>query len=140
MRLEHSIEIAVPTDVVWAANEDVERWPELAPSMEQVERLDDGALVVGSRARIKQPRLPAAEWVVTALDRGRSFSWESRSFGMRTVATHELVATRDGGTTLTLVVEMFGPPARLLWPFIRGTARGFMKQEATGFKRHCEQA
>jgi uncharacterized membrane protein len=87
IRLQHSIEIAAPINVVWAANEDVERWPELAPSMEQVERLDDGALVVGSRARIKQPRLPAAEWVVTALDRRRSFSWESRSFGMRTVAT-----------------------------------------------------
>ncbi len=87
----------------------------------------------------KQPRFPAAEWVVTALDRGRSFSWESRNIGMLSVATHVLEASDDGGTTLTLVVEMSGLPARVMWPFMRGTARRFMEQEAAGFKAYCEQ-
>ena len=124
---------------MWAANERVEGWPEVSPSMQRVERLDQGPLAVGSRARIKSPRLPAVVWTVTALDPGLSFSWESRSQGIRTVATHELEAKPDDRTSLRLVVEMSGVPAWLLWPVIRRIARGFMLQEAAGFKRYCER-
>lgn len=144
MQLTHVVEIAATPEVVWAANEDVERWPELSRSMERVERLDEGALVLGSRARIKQPRMPSAVWVVAELERGVSFRWESRQMGMRMAAVHELASTQtlegDGavGTTLTLVVEMSGVVARLAWPFARGIARRSMKLEAAGFKAYCE--
>lgn len=138
MQLTHTVEIDATPEVVWAANEDVERWPELSPSMERVERLDGGELGVGSRAKIKQPRMPSAVWVVAELDRGTSFTWESRNMGMRLGATHELAANASGGTTLELTVEMSGFPAMVMGPLIRPMVKRAMKQEAAGFKSYCE--
>lgn len=138
MQLTHTVEIDATPEVVWAANEDVELWPELSRSMERVERLELGELVLGSRARIRQPRMPSAVWEVVALERGASFTWGSQSFGMRMEATHELASNATGGTTLTLMVEMFGLIARLAWPVARVIARKSMELEAAGFKRYCE--
>jgi carbon monoxide dehydrogenase subunit G len=138
VQLTHTVEIAATPAVVWAANEDVELWPELSPSMDRVERLDEGELVLGSRARIKQPRMPSAVWEVVELERGVSFRWESRQMGIRMAAVHELESNGAGGTTLTLIVEMAGLPVLLMGWLIRRMARRSMEQEAAGFKAYCE--
>ena len=52
---------------------DVERWPQWTESVTSVQRLEPGPLAMGSRARIKQPRLLRATWQVTAIEAGRSF-------------------------------------------------------------------
>ena len=132
--------MAAPVDRVWAVTVDVERWPEWTPTVEHAERLDDGAFRVGSTARLRQPRLPEAEWRVTALAPGRSFTWENRARGSRTAATHELAATKDGGTAVTLRVELSGLPAWLMWPLIRSTVRRYVEEEAEGLKARCEAA
>ncbi len=73
MDIERVIDIAAPRDQVWAAMSDVERWPEWTASVTSVERLDREPFGVGSRARVRQPRLPAAIWTVSALEPGHSF-------------------------------------------------------------------
>jgi hypothetical protein len=76
MRFVATIDIAAAAQLVYEVNTDVERWPEWAAS---VERLDQGPLRVGSRARIKQTRFPAMVWEVTQVVTGRSFSWTQPS-------------------------------------------------------------
>ncbi len=139
MHLERRIEIDAPIERVWAANEDIESWPQISPSMAEVTRLDGGPLAMGCRARIRQPRFPSAEWTLTALDPGRALTWESRNMGVRTIATHELEPTITG-TSLLFVVELSGLPVRLLSPVISRIAHRFIEQEARGFKSYCEQA
>jgi hypothetical protein len=104
MRVESVIQINAPQEVVWAVTVDFACWPEWTPTMESVKRLDAGPLCVGSVARIKQPRLPEAEWRVTALTLGKRFTWETRVRGIHMVASHELSAT-DGGTRNLLRLE-----------------------------------
>ena len=84
MRFEKVVTIAAPAQTVWNLLTDIESWPRLTASVTSIERITPGPLEVGSRVRIKQPRLPEAEWVVTELVEGQRFVWESASPGVRT--------------------------------------------------------
>jgi len=99
---------------VWATLVDVERWPEWTRSVDSVERLDDGEFGIGSRARIRQPRIPVAVWKVTEFESGRSFTWVSEATGIRTVGTHLIEPRGDGTASLTLTLAQTGWLARLV--------------------------
>ena len=105
---ETSRHIEAPTRPVWEVLYDVARWPEWTPTIDSVERLDDGPFAVGSRAKVRQPKLPQAQWEVTEVVDGRNFTWEARGPGMKTIARHEVVP--DGtGSKVTLSIEQTGP-------------------------------
>jgi uncharacterized protein YndB with AHSA1/START domain len=57
-RLESVIDIQASPERVWEILVDVERWPEWTPTVLSVQREDSGALSVGSRAYIRQPKIP----------------------------------------------------------------------------------
>jgi uncharacterized membrane protein len=114
---ETSRHIDAPTERVWEVLHDVARWPEWTPTVDSVERLDAGQFGVGSRAKIEQPRLPRALWEVTEVVDGRSFTWEAKGPGMRTIGRHEVVPDGDG-SVVTLSIEQTGPMgavAALVW-------------------------
>ena len=105
---ETSRHIEASTHSVWEVLYDVAKWPEWTPTIDSVERLDDGPFGVGSRAKVRQPKLPQAQWEVTEVVDGRSFTWEARGPGMKTIARHEVVP--DGtGSKVTLSIEQTGP-------------------------------
>ena len=83
MRLfQIEIEIGAAPDVVWATMRDVERWPEWTPTVTSVRLRTPGPLSVGSRASIRQPKLPPALWCVTELDdSNRTFTWVNAAPG-----------------------------------------------------------
>src|SRR5215472_1825278 len=83
------VEIQAPAARVWSVVRDVERWPEWTPTVRKIRRLDSGALAVGSRAIIWQPKLLPAKWEVTELDDPRrTFTWITSAPGMRLEARH----------------------------------------------------
>jgi uncharacterized protein YndB with AHSA1/START domain len=132
-----SVDIQAPPPRVWAAMADVERWPEWTASVHSVERLDPGPLAVGSRARIRQPRLPPALWEVVAVDEGRSFTWVSRGPGVRVTARHE-VEPAAGGSRATLSLRFDGPFGGLLARVTSGINRRYLGMESSGLKRRSE--
>lgn len=137
MRVTDTIHIDAPVEVVWAVTVDLERWPEWTPTMTSVSRLDGGPLEVGSRARIKQPMQPIAEWLVTELAENRRFAWGTGRRGVHITATHELVP--EGATIKNVVhADAEGALARLLWPLLRIALRRALVQENRGLKRRCE--
>jgi uncharacterized membrane protein len=137
MMLENVIYIDAPQSVVWNVTIDLERWPQWTPTVKAVKRLDDGQFDCGSTVLIKQPELPDAKWVVTALTPGERFTWESRIRGTRVIATHEL-STQGSGTHSVLRIEMSGIVARFLWPLICISARRSLERENAGLKTACE--
>jgi uncharacterized membrane protein len=132
-----SIDIAAPPDRVWPIMRDVERWHEWTASITGIERLDDGPLRVGSRATVRQPKLPTNVFQVTALEDGRGFSWESRSPGLRGIGHHWIEPTSTG-CRVTLGVDFRGPLAWLVSRLYGKLTQRYIEIEAAGLKHRSE--
>lgn len=137
--LQHTVTVAAPPERVWAMIVDVERWPERIPTVDTVERLDAGPLAVGSRTRLRQPRLPVAVWTVTELADGSSYTWESRSPGVTVTAAHHVEPHADG-SRLTLGVTVAGPVAWFGWLMTRSLTKRYVETEAASIKKAAEAA
>jgi uncharacterized membrane protein len=123
---------------VWAVLSDLEGWPEWTRSVRRIERLDAGPLIVGSRAQIRQPKLPRAIWQITSLEKGRRFTWTTRSPGLSVTAHHDIEATPEG-SRVTLAIEFGGPLAPLVGWLTRGLNERYLGLEAAGLKRRSEE-
>lgn len=138
MYYETSVTIEATAGEVWAVLWDVERWPEWTPTMTSV-RTTGGELRDGSVVRIRQPRLPAAEWAVTDLKPDEGFSWTARAAGMTTVADHRIALSPTADTvTVTLSVRQSGPLAPVVGLFMGRLVRRYVDTEAAGLRRRCE--
>ena len=132
-----SVQIDAMPDRVWAVMSDVERWNEWTPTITSVTRTDAGPLRVGARARVRQPRLPAADWVVTAFEEGRGFDWESRAPGLRVLGRH-WVEPSVSGSRVTLSIQYSGLFGGLLGRLTSSLNKRYIALEADGLKRRAE--
>ena len=107
--------------------------------MLSVQRLDRGPFKVGSRARVRQPGFLPATWEVTQLEEGRSFTWTTRSPGMRAEG-HHTVAAIPGGSRATLSVTYDGILGGVVASLMARTTERFLSLEAVGLKKRSESA
>ena len=132
-----AVEISAPPDRVWAVMSDIEAWPEWTPTVTRVELLDPGPLAVGQRARVLQPRLPAAVWRITALEPGRSFTWVTRSPGVVVTARHS-VEPAEGGSRAHLALHFGGMLGPLVARITRGLNTRYLGLETAGLRQRSE--
>jgi uncharacterized membrane protein len=132
-------EVNAAPDEIWRLFVDVERWPEMTKSMREVRRLDSGPLRVGSEAMVRQPGLPRIRWRVTALDPGRSFTWQAPTTGMTSVAVH-LVEASEPGSVITLSIRTEGPLGGAMGALFSRRALRSITMEMEGFRRTAEAA
>ena len=136
-RFQHAIAISAPPERVWGIVVDVERWPARIPTVDRVERLDDGLLAVGARTRLAQPKLPEGVWTVTELTSGTAFTWTSSSPGVRVTASH-VVEPSPEGSRLTLAVDLAGWLAPVGWLMTRSLTQRYVETEAASIKAAAE--
>ena len=132
-----SVEITAPPERVWSVMVDGERWPEWTASVTSVKRLDSGPLRIGSRARIRQPRVPPAEWRVTELNEGRSFTWATGSALARATARLQVEAI-PSGTRATLSISYAGLLGGVVSRLTRALNDRYLALEAAGLKARSE--
>lgn len=137
MRFEVSIRIDTSPQRVWEIYSEVERWPEWTPSVTSVERLDPGPLAVGSRARVRQPRLPTATWTVTELVEGSHFIWEALGPGLTTIGGH-FVDPDGAGTQATARLDQQGRVGAVIGWLTAGLTRRYLQMEVHGLKNRAE--
>jgi hypothetical protein len=124
----------------WRALIDITDWPRWTPSYKSIERLDDGPVVVGSRARVRQPRLAPAIYEVAEIDEGKTFTWTSTAARVRTVARHRLVPQPDGATRIELAAELTGRLAGPVKALLGRRIQRYIGLEANGIKAAAEAA
>ena len=132
-----AVEIHAPTDRVWAVLSDLERWPEWTPTITSLQRVDRSPLAVGSRARIRQPKLPPAEWHVTELNEGKSFTWVTGSLGVQVTARH-WVEANEGGSRAMLSLQFSGLLGPLMARLTRSLNERYLALEARGLRERSE--
>jgi carbon monoxide dehydrogenase subunit G len=136
MRYEETTLIDAPVELIWRLTTDIDGWPAFMPTVQRLDRLDNGPLRVGSTARLKQPGQSAAVWTVTHLDPMREFTWETHRPGIRLTGRH-LLEPSGAGTRNTLVLETAGPAAGLFSAFFGTLMRRSIHQEAAAFARQA---
>lgn len=139
MRKDITVDISAPPEVVWAVISDVESWPEWTASVTSVRRLSSEPLQVGSRVRIKQPRLPATVWTVSDLVEGEQFTWTADSPGVRTSASHRVVGRADGSQAM-LWIDQGGLLGSVVGLLYGGLTRRYLQMEAAGLKQRSEES
>ncbi len=140
MHFDIETEINASPDRVWAVLVDVERWPEWMASYTSVERLGEGALTVGSEARVRQPGLAAATYTVTELVPGAEFTWSSSAAGVRTTGRHVVRPRPDEGATLALSIDQSGTLAGPVGLLLGRKIRRFLVIESEGLRAAAETA
>jgi uncharacterized membrane protein len=138
MRFEATQDIHAPAHEVFDTWADVAHWPEWTASVTSVERLDDGPLRVGSKARVRQPRLPTAVWEVTELVPAESFTWVARGPGVVTTGIHRVEPLPEGRSRVTAVLEQGGLLGGVVGRLTKGLTETYMRTEVLGLKAHCE--
>jgi len=142
MQFSITTEVDAPPEVVFAVLSEVERWPEWTPTVTRVEHLGGAAvpLAPGARLRIVQPKVPPAEWTVTALEPGRGFTLLSRSPGATVEANHWAEPLPGGHRSrVTLSVTFGGVLGRVIGWVMRGLNERYLAEESAGLKRRCEE-
>ena len=92
------------------------------------------------RLRIVRPKLPPAEWTVTALEPGRGFRLVSRSPGATVEANHWAEPTGAGDRSrVRLSVTFAGFLGQVIGWVMRGLNKRYLAQEAAGLKRRSEE-
>ncbi|WP_018686410.1 SRPBCC family protein [Actinokineospora enzanensis] len=137
MRFQQQIDVAAAPAAVWGIYSDIERWPEWTASVTSITSLDPGPLRVGSRARVRQPRLPVTVWTVSELEEGRTWTWVAGGLGARTVAWHT-VDPHGEGARVSLGLEMTGPLGVLVARLVAGLTDRYLVLEAEGLKARAE--
>jgi uncharacterized membrane protein len=141
MRFQATLDVAATAQHVFDVWSDVEHWPDWTRSVTSVQRLDEGPLRVGSRATVRQPRLPTAVWEVTELVPGETFTWVARGLGIVTTGRHSVAPTDGAGiVTVTATLEQEGPLGAVVGLLTRGLTERYLQMEAQGLKAHCEAA
>jgi len=139
MNFESSVHIDATPARVYEVFSDVERWPEWTASISTVERLDDGSLKVGSKTRIKQPKLPVAVWEVTEIVEGSHFVWVAKGPGVTTTGGHYVEPDGNGAKAISRI-EQAGPGGWLIGVLTKGLTNRYLAMEGAGLKARSEKS
>ena len=140
MRFEKSIDINASQQRVWDVLSDLESWPRRIDTVEAVELLTPAPLAKGSRARLRQPKLPEGVWDVTVWDAPSYFEWTQKTSGMTSIAGHRVEALGEARARLTLTLDMRGLLIPVVALFYRSLTNDYLTRETEGMKRAAESA
>jgi carbon monoxide dehydrogenase subunit G len=138
MRFEQSVEIDARQQRVWDVLTDLESWPRRIETVELVELLTPAPMGVGSRVRLKQPRLGEGTWEVTVWEPPAFFEFHQTTGGITTVAGHRVEVLGEARSRLSLTLDMRGLLVPIFGRIYRDLTNRYLTTEAQSLKRAAE--
>jgi carbon monoxide dehydrogenase subunit G len=138
MRFEQSVEIDADQQRVWDVLTDLESWPRRIQTVELVELLTPAPMGVGSRVRLKQPRLGEGTWEVTVWEPPAFFEFHQTTGGITTVAGHRVEVLGEARSRLSLTLDMRGLLVPIFGRIYRDLTNRYLTTEAQSLKRAAE--
>lgn len=132
-----AIHIEASAERVWQVLTDIECWSEWTPSVLRIEPLSATALGPGSAARIYQPGLRPAVWVVTDWEPNRRFSWTTHHPGVAVVGDH-VIARGSSGCRVELTIRFNGILGSLVGRLTERLTTRNLELEANGLRARSE--
>ncbi len=136
-RYSVSIDINAPAERVYDVMIDIDRWHEWTPSITSIRRLNEAAFAIGTRALVRQPKLPPATWTISKIEPGRRFEWVNKAPGLKVTGHHSVTPTATGSRA-TLALSYEGLFGGLLARMTEGITRRYIAMEANGLKARAE--
>lgn len=130
-------DVAAPPARVWEVMSDGERWADWTPSVTSVE-IYDKPLRVGSRALIRQPRIPPGKFKVTELTPGRSFTWATGIPGIIYAHARHSIEPTNAGSRVKLSLRFDGLLGGFMGRQQAPIINEYLVMEAAGLKRFSE--
>ena len=137
MHVEHELLIEATPEALWALTVDIEEWPTMFPTVTTVERLEDGPIVVGSTALIRQPGQRPRVWTVTEVDAPHRFVWSAPIGKAQMTACHDLTPVGAGSCLNRLSIDVDGPGSRILGLLLGWKMAKVLATENQGFAAAC---
>ncbi|HEY7452562.1 MAG TPA: SRPBCC family protein [Candidatus Limnocylindria bacterium] len=138
MRFEQSVEIDARQQRVWDVLTDLESWPRRIETVELVELLTPAPMAVGSRVRLRQPRLGEGTWEVTVWEPPAFFEFHQTTGGISTVAGHRVEVLGEARSRLSLTLDMRGLLVPIFGRIYRDLTNRYLTTEAQSLKRAAE--
>jgi uncharacterized membrane protein len=138
MNFDDQVSISAPAEHVWAVYADVERWPAWTASVTEVRFVSGTEIAVGTKVRIRQPKLPTTVWEVTEVQPGTGWTWVARAPGATTEAWHRISAQPDGAVRVAQGIRQTGPLGWVVSRVYAGLTRRYLAMEGAGLKERCE--
>lgn len=133
-----SSHIGAPVDVVWHLLSNVVLWPTWLPTVSEVRPLAGKELLVGAGFRLLQPRLRPATWIVTDIQNGESFTWQTWSSGLKLTAAHHLNALSEDSTEARLEFEFSGLLSLTVGVLVGKLTQEYLHTETASLKAAAE--
>ena len=132
-----AVDIQASSDRVWAVLCDVERWPEWTSSMTTVRRMDDGPLILGSRAQVRN------ESCYQRFGKLLNSKRKEGSHGSPLAPVSELkgdhwIEANGARSTVKLSLQFSGLLAPLVARIYRSLSQRYLATEAEGLRKRCE--
>jgi Polyketide cyclase / dehydrase and lipid transport len=137
--LERTSSIRCKPDQIFRILTDVSHWNTWTKSIIDIVIVKGARLEIGSKIKVRQPKLSPAIWTVTEISKNKCIVWEKKSFGLNMTANH-LIEESPDISTVKLQVIYSGFLAPVIHKMTSRLTETYLTMEITGLKEKCENA
>jgi hypothetical protein len=124
--------------VIFKILTDVENWNTWTASVKKSTLLNNTKFSVGANVKIVQPKLLPVTWEITDIRDNNSFTWISKSAGLRITAKHSI--EKVGYSSKVLLVTTYeGLLSKIIYSLTSELTNKYMAMEVDGLKLLSEK-